>query len=454
MISKSLRAPAEVKGKFQSIRNVLHPFLILLFLLLPWLQFGGHDFFILNVFDRNFIIFGYQFFSHDAPLLFFVAVILILLIFLVTAVWGRLWCGWLCPQSVFLHSVFNKIEKAVLGVYTQRVRLFSSEAGLFRNIILYFLFALSSWLIAHSVLAYFVGGQKVIQYILDGPWAHPLTFGLLLFVTGVLFANFTFFREKLCLYICPYGRFQNALIDRNSLTVYFDTVRGEPRGPRSLQGAVERGDCVDCGFCVRACPAKIDIRKGFQLECISCAMCIDACDSIMKKLGRMIGLIRFETGDQRPMKYTRFRLLLYGLLILVFTSGFIWLLNKRQPVSLEISRAVNPSFFIRDDKASSARYMVNRLNLHLLNLTQEELQLRIVLSDSNRAQGMRLLGPTENIRLTAGHNIILPVFVDWSEENFNEKLSQVELSLRPQREDLSAEDVQVSQKIKFIRVTQ
>lgn len=323
-MSISLRAPAEVKGKFETMRSILHPILIFLFLLLPWLQLKGKDLFVLNVIERKFIFFGHQFFSHDVPLLFFLIINLILAIFFLTALWGRLWCGWLCPQSVFIHSVFNKIEKIILGHYSQRIKFFSSGGSLPKEILLYALFIVVSWGIAHSFLAYFVGGRVVIEYIREGPAAHFSTFISLCVATLMLSLNFTFFREKLCFFICPYGRFQNALIDRNSLIVQYDAVRGEPRGALKRGAMLEQGDCVNCGQCVRACPTNIDIRNGFQLECISCAKCIDACDSIMSKLGRATGLIRYETGNRQPISLSRFRLLLYSVLFLIFTAGLIF----------------------------------------------------------------------------------------------------------------------------------
>ncbi len=334
--------PAEVRGFYQKIRNILQPLLILIFIFTPWISIDQRPMILFDIFNRQFIFFGETFYSHDAPLLFFVLMLVIIAIFIITALFGRLWCGWSCPQTVFLHGLFNKIEKYILGSYSKRQLLFKAKDSFRKKIkisAVYLIFLLVCWVLAHSFAAYFLGADVVTKYIYEGPGAHLNAFAVLSILTIGLFFNFTFFREKLCFLVCPYGRFQNSLIDSNSLTVFYDSLRGEPRGKKrgavslsDISNDIEKGDCLDCGRCVIVCPAKIDIRNGFQFECISCAKCIDACNEVMQQTNRQPYLIRFETRNQKKITFKRFRLALYGLLLLVFLTGFVWILYKRSSV--------------------------------------------------------------------------------------------------------------------------
>lgn len=436
--------PAEVRGTLQSVRNLLHPILVAIFLLFPWLKIGGLPIILFDIFNRRFIFFGHTFFSHDAPLLFFVLILTIFSIFAVTAIFGRLWCGWTCPQTVFLHSVYNRIEQWILGPYSKRVAFFKSDESLGKKLkvlLIYVIFFIISWIISHSFVAYFLGSEVVTRYIFDGPGEHTQAFTVLLIMTVLLFLNFTFFRERLCFFVCPYGRFQNALIDKNSLTVFYDTVRGEPRGKTTSKNP-EVGDCVDCQKCVRACPTKIDIRNGFQMECIACGACVDACNDVMTRLNRPKGLIRYETGDQLPITLKRFRLGLYGILIAVFMVGFIWVLANRNPIDFTVTRATSAPFSQRMD--GDKKIIQNQLQFHIKNQTDAPIEIYLQLAEDNQKAGYKLISPALNIKLEVFQDIKVPAFIEISEDQFLADRSNIDIRL------VKGETV-LSRQIKFIR---
>ncbi|MGZ3725230.1 MAG: cytochrome c oxidase accessory protein CcoG [Pseudobdellovibrio sp.] len=401
--------PAEVRGKYQTIRDVLHPVLMLIFLLLPWLRIGGRPLFLFDVADRHFILFGSVFYSHEAPLLFFVLILVILVIFILTALYGRVWCGWACPQTVFLHSLFDRIERIILGKYAKRILFYKTESTFVKKmqkLLIYALFLSASWVLSHSLTAYFVGSDAVTRYIVEGPQNHMNAFIVLSILTLVLFFNFSLFREQVCIYVCPYGRFQNALIDNNSLTVFYDLIRGEPRGKVSTQ----HGDCIDCKMCVRACPVKIDIREGFQMECISCGKCIDACDDVMEKVKRPEGLIRYETGNRKKINLLRFRLFLYGILFVVFSGGFIRLLLNRHGFEADISRLRGQPFTNRIENAQ--KIYTNQFMFHIKNTSPQEVKLTTELSQEDASAGFRLSSPALDMTLSPDRDILVPAFVE------------------------------------------
>lgn len=441
----SFSGPAEVKGHYEKIRSILQPVLIFIFVLMPWISINGQPLILMDIFNRHFVFFGETFFSHDAPLIFFVLILTLLSIFIVTAIFGRLWCGWSCPQTVFLHAVFNKIERLMLGKYTERFLFYKSEDTLKKKLkvlSVYFVFLVICWILAHSFVAYFLGAKVVTQYIQDGPGSHFQAFTVLSIMTGVLFFNFAFFREKLCFYVCPYGRFQNALLDRNSLTVFYDSVRGEPRGKASPQ-STDLGDCIDCHRCVRVCPTKIDIRNGFQLECISCGKCVDACNEVMAKINRPKFLIRYETGNQKKITLMRFRLALYGILFVVFFVGFVWVLSHRSPVDFNIVRSHMAPFSVRTENQN--KIIQNQIVLHLKNQTASELVTHMSLSAENIENGYMLSTPALDMKLDIGQDIQIPAFIEIEESRYKIDKNNIEIILE-------ADKNQIIRNIKFIRV--
>lgn len=409
-------AAAEVSGRLQQLRNKLHPVLIAVFIFLPWLRIGGQPVLLFNFFERRFIILGAVFHSHDAPLLFYLLILAILSIFLVTALFGRIWCGWSCPQTVFIQGLFDKIERIFLGPYAKR-RVFLNAADSPQKTLrlagLYATFFLVCWLLSHSLAAYILGSDAVLKYIAEGPAAHFNSFSALFILTFFLFYNFAFLRERMCSQICPYGRFQNALIDNHSLVVQYNSIAGEPRGKLSES---DRGNCIDCRRCVTVCPVKIDIREGFQFDCIACGKCVDACNDIMKKTSQPENLISYEAGSGRQVDFFRFRVILYAALILIFAIAFTISINSRTAVDFGVSRASVSPFALRLEAKN--KIIQNQLRLHFKNMTDKILEMDVVIAPEDVTAGFRFLTPAAHILLTPGEDIHVPAFIEINETEF------------------------------------
>jgi cytochrome c oxidase accessory protein FixG len=309
--------PADVHGRFARVRTLAFGALIALLAALPWLDLGGHPALFLDIETGKFYLFGNTFNAQDVWLSFFLFSGAGFALIFVTAVWGRVWCGYACPHTVFLEGVFRPIERLLEGprqARLQRNRGPLTLDKLLRKSAKHAIYVLLAFLIAHIVLSYFVSLPRLYRMVLARPSEHPATFVWATGLTGLLYFNFSWFREQLCLIVCPYGRLQSVLTDRNSLVIGYDKLRGEPRGKASDERA---GACVDCQRCVVVCPTGIDIRNGLQMDCVGCARCIDACDEIMDKLERPRGLIRYDSQNglaRLPSRTWRPRIWLYAVL--------------------------------------------------------------------------------------------------------------------------------------------
>jgi cytochrome c oxidase accessory protein FixG len=347
------------------MRTVAFAALTVLLFSLPFVHVGGHPAVFLDMQHRRFYLFGATFNAQDFWLLFFILSGIGFSLIFVTTLWGRIWCGYACPQTVFLEGLFRPIERLIEGPRSERLRrnagpwTFSKIA---RKAIKQTIFVALAFAIAHVITAYFVSLPALYDMVLNRPSEHPEAFAWAATLTGILYFNFAWFREQLCLIICPYGRLQSVLSDRDTLVIGYDNQRGEPRGKKGRQGA---GDCVDCARCVQVCPTGIDIRNGLQLDCIGCARCIDACDEVMLKLGREKGLVRYDSQKGlagQPKRIWRPRVALYTALGLVGISAASYAFSLRTPFEANLLRMRNAPPFVVDQGR-----VRNAFEVHLVN---------------------------------------------------------------------------------------
>ncbi len=338
--------------------------LIGLWLALPWISVGGHPSIYFDIDHTNLFLFGATYNSQDAWLLSFVLTVIGFGIVYVTAVAGRVWCGWGCPQTVFLDGVYRRIERLVEGSRESRLRRkhegWSGER-LVRHVLAHSLYALSSAAIAGVILTYFVTPTQAAIMVRRGFVANPRALAWVSVVGVALYFNFAWFREQLCVVICPYGRLQSVLLDEDSLVVGFDVRRGEPRGRKGQVGA---GACVDCGRCVAVCPTGIDVRNGVQLECIACTACIDACDGIMGRLGRPKGLVRYDSQAGlagRVRRVIRPRLLLYTALLVAGAIVVAIVAGRRMDFEANLLRLPGAPYAVEGEVVRNA------MQIHLVN---------------------------------------------------------------------------------------
>jgi cytochrome c oxidase accessory protein FixG len=339
--------PKVSRGRFLTARRAVAYLLILLFAAAPYLRHHGRPLFLLELSTRRFTIFGYTFLPTDTVVFALFMVAVFVLIFLLTALFGRVWCGWACPQTVYMEFVYRPIERLFEGVPGKRKRGIAATAA--AKPLRFLAYLLVSMFLAHTFLAWFVGVDRLLVWVQRSPLEHPAGFLVMAATTGLMLFDFGYFREQVCIVACPYGRFQSALLDRQSLIVSYDPGRGEPRGKarRSQPGEPEVGDCVDCEMCVATCPTGIDIRNGLQMECIGCAQCIDACDAVMSKLGRATGLIRYSSPSaiagerRRPL---RPRVIIYPLVLLIVVTALVLALHGKGPADTLILRGMGRPF--------------------------------------------------------------------------------------------------------------
>jgi len=331
--------PRVALGPYLRARRILAWALIAVFTLLPYLKIHGKPAVLLDLPQREFTIFGFTFLSTDTLLLALALIALIVGICLVTAVAGRVWCGWMCPQTVYMEFVFRPIERLFDGPPGAQHRP-GKKRTIPRTMAKYAVYLVVSAYLAHTFLAYFVGVDALAQWVRRSPVEHPVSFLVMLVVTALMMFDFAYFREQMCIVACPYGRFQSVMLDRDSLIVSYDPRRGEPRGKLANRKVdSSHGDCIDCGLCTDTCPTGIDIRDGLQLECVACTQCIDACNGVMERIGKPKGLIRLSSqaaieGGRRRL--LRPRVILYPALMLVLATAFLVVLFNKKSADVTI----------------------------------------------------------------------------------------------------------------------
>ena len=398
--------PADVKGFFTRWRRVFALLLIGIYVLLPWIPVGGHPAVFLDVIHRRFHLFGLTFAAQDLWMAFFFITGLGFSLFFVTALFGRIWCGWACPQTVFLEHIYRRIERWIEGDSQARRKLDAAPwtgGKIFKRVLKNGIFLLISAAIAHLFLAYFISIPELYQWMTTSPAEHWGAFIFVFVATGIIYFNFAWFREQLCLIICPYGRLQSALIDDDSIIIGYDERRGEPRGPAKKEGF---GDCIDCYRCVQVCPTGIDIRQGLQIECIGCANCIDACDAIMTKLNRPKGLVRYDSQaglDGKKRRFLRPRIFIYAALMLAGATAFTLSAMQLRSANMNIVRMSGAPYFITEDTVRN-QYMVR-----VINKTDEQKTYR--LSSSSPFEGFSMQGIDEGISVPSMGEEVRPVII-------------------------------------------
>lgn len=345
--------PRLARGRFLRRRRIVAYALIAVFVFLPRIEIGGRPALRIDLGARELAAFGMVFRPSNGVLLMLLGLTIALGIFLVTALWGRVWCGWGCPHEVYLEHVFRPVERWIEGSPAQAAKLPRFHP---RRLIKWAVFSALAFTVANVFLAYFVGAKRLETWVFQSPLEHLGGFGVVLSVAALMLANFGWFREQTCIVACPYGRLQSVLLDPQSLLVGYDARRGEPRGkPHKhlpVAGDAARGDCVDCNACVAVCPTGIDIRDGLQMECIGCAQCIDACDAVMDKLHRRRGLIGYTSKDQlagRRRKRVRPRLIVYPALLALVAGLLVWGVAAKSTSEIWALRNDGPSFTMMPD---------------------------------------------------------------------------------------------------------
>ncbi len=389
--------PLVRKGKFYRYRTWLSYFYLGLFFVAPFLRINGNPVLLLNVIERRFVIMGQVFWAQD--LFLFVLAMLAFMVFIVlfTISFGRIFCGWICPQTIFMEMVFRKIEEWIEGDAKSRRKLdegpWTNEKVRKKSFKHVAFFALS-FLIANIFLAYIIGSDNLIRIVTEPVSAHRSGLISILLFTIVFYLVYSQVREIVCTVICPYGRLQGVMTDKHTLQVAYNYVRGEPRGKRSRHADQQKGDCVDCSLCIDVCPTGIDIRKGIQLECINCTACIDACDQVMLKIDRPTGLIGFYSGDMiennvKPAFTTR--MAAYSIVMLILLSALGWFIFQRKDVDITILRSAGLLY-----QEQPQGYISNIYNADVVNKTNRPINARLLAVDP--AVKVRYIQPLGNLK--------------------------------------------------------
>ena len=398
--------PAATHGRFTVARRVVAYGLIAFYLSLPWIKINGYPAVFLDIAERRFHLFGLTFAAQDMWLLFFVITGLGFSLFFLTALLGRVWCGWACPQTVYLEHVFRLIEVWIEGDAVKRRALDAAPWTAHKvaiRALKHGVYLLVSAVLTHGFLAYFVSVPEVWSMIRSAPSEHGSTFVFMMAYTGLTYFIFCWFREQVCIVICPYGRIQSALSDDNTVTIGYDERRGEPRGKVGTEGA---GDCVGCNRCVQVCPTGIDIRQGLQMECLACTACIDACDDVMTRLQRPRGLIRYDSQNglqRKPTRWIRPRTVLYALLLVVGASVAGWAISTIKPANVGVTRMIGAPYIVDRD------FIRNQFLVRLVN--KRNVPTRFVLSLPDAPTHLHQVGAAGAVEVPALGEVATPLIL-------------------------------------------
>ncbi|MDO4729059.1 MAG: cytochrome c oxidase accessory protein CcoG [Bacteroidota bacterium] len=370
--------PKKPKGNYYNKRKLVSYLLLIVLFVAPFIKINGHQFILLNFFERKFHVFGVPFWPQDFYLMMLSMIISVVFVALFTVAFGRIFCGWICPQTIFMEMVFRRIEYWIEGDRNAQIKLDKQEWNsekIRKKGLKWFIFFLISFAIAHIFLMYLIGTDTVLKIVTEGPKKNINTLIGLLIFTSVFYFVFAWFREQVCIIACPYGRLQGALLDDKSVIVAYDYKRGEGENGRARinkkvdRAAAGNGDCIDCKQCVVVCPTGIDIRNGTQLECINCTACMDECDDVMSKVGFPKGLIRYASEDEITKKakfvFTA-RMKGYASVLTIMIGILIGLLFLRSELQVSVQRAAGQSYQMQGENIR------NLYNYRILNKTIDD----------------------------------------------------------------------------------
>ncbi len=366
------------KGRYNNARTFVSIILLLILFITPFIKINNYPFFLFNIFERKFILFRMAFGPHDNSILVIAFITAIIFIILFTAVYGRLFCGWICPQTVFMEMVFRKVEYLIEGDAKEQRKLNNSPLTgekFFKKSLKHLIFFSISFLIANLLMSYLIGIDETFSIISQSPATHISGFTAVVSFSFLFYFIFARFREQACIIVCPYGRLQSVLLDKNSIVVAYDYLRGEPRGKIKRNVERKNGDCIDCCLCVDVCPTGIDIRNGIQLECVNCTACIDACDNVMNKIKKPRGLIKYASMNQiaegKKFKLTP-RIISYSIILVLLLSILTYSITSRTEVEVEILRT--PGMLYQEQPNHK---ISNLYNINIVNKTFDDFTLQL-----------------------------------------------------------------------------
>lgn len=405
--------PKKPKGRFYNWRNIVGVLLMALLVSLPLIKINGVPFVMLNFLERKFVIFGAIFWPQDTFILLLMMLSFLIFILLFTATFGRLFCGWICPQTIFLELIFRRIEYLIDGDSAKQRKLASQPWNgekIFKRLLKWFLFYVVSFAIINIILWYFMSFDKWYRYANELS-LHQVGITLIFIFTTGFFLIYIWLREQICLIACPYGRMQGVLIDPSSIVITYDYMRGEPRGHQKKdedRAESGKGDCIDCRLCIEVCPTGIDIRNGTQLECVNCTACIDACDNVMDKIGKPRGLIRYASENEiKSGKKQGFsiRTIAYSVLLLGILSFFVYTFLSREPIEVVILRT--RGLLYQETKTDT---ISNLYNIKSLNKTRKAMNVELKLL--NVKGSIKIVGDEINVDPESIEETVLFINID------------------------------------------
>ena len=402
-------------GKWEIRRKWVQWGLLLAYLIVPWININGHPLLRLDIEHRRFSIFGSLFFAYQIPDLVFFFISLLMALALFTTLFGRVLCGWACPQTVYIDRIYRKIETMIEGDHLEQRRLAAApmnSSKLFKRGLKLILFTLVSVMLAQVFLGYFVGPQTAFHYLLENPANHPTAFFTVLILGGIFLFDFGWFREQFCLIACPYGRFQSAMMDQGSLFLAYDE---------------KRKDCIECGKCVAVCPTGIDVRHGLQIECIACTACADACDLVMAKIHKPLKLIGYGsmiTLQGKRTKFLRGRTILYGTLLMVALTALTIKMLNRQTYQMDVIRAIDTPYQQITD-ADGKEWVINHFRARFYNLDWEDADVEV---QGQGAEIIRSSAVPTQFHIQSGKSTDTQLFLKVPKTIFHEGIAKTSIS--------------------------